>query len=137
MSVTDPINEFIERHGEQDAPAKLCRGCAGRGLGQHLSPRQIQMVQGAFWLHRETGRDRCVQITATVEHARGSYKGPLALILAVLDALHAEGYEEAPEGHPLYSPIPFSGDWRCEWCGGTGRPSLSAHTLELLVRKDP
>jgi hypothetical protein len=133
MSATDPIREWMAREPEEAAhPPALCRGCAGLGLSQGLSPRQMQMADGPFFLWDPEGkrRERCVRITPHVYHQGGAYHGPLALILAVLDELHSEGFEEK-DG----APIPFGSEWRCDWCSGTGRPQLSAATLELLVRR--
>lgn len=129
----------FEQHGDVMHPTTTCRGCAGLGIGQHVTPRVIQIIegiQGYQWRFSpplgSRKRERFIRITPLVYDQikqQGVFYGPYAAALDQAQRLVAQGftYDEAC--------VPIDTDWACDWCHGTGQPQLSVATLEIAMRR--
>lgn len=123
----------------------LCRGCGGDGLSANLDPRRVRLAHDGVRLHgwieqlrdmqgNETAlrhNDRIVKVSAQESRGRDLsaivYEAPLALALA-------EIRRRQSEGHELADVPAFDDSFACDWCGGTGAPSLSVHAMEVATR---
>lgn len=129
----------FKAEGDVMHPTGVCRGCAGLGIGQHVAPRIIQIiegVQGYQWRFDPPlgtrRKQRFVRITPIVydqAKQQGVFYGPYAVVLDHVMKLVAEGFTYDP------ACIPIETDWGCEWCHGTGQPQLSVATLEAAMRR--
>lgn len=141
MSDQDKIATGVggfERVGDVMHPTGVCRGCAGSGIGQHVPPRTIQViegVQGYQWrLEPPAGtkrKVRFVRVTRLVYdqgRQQGVFYSPFAGAYAHVQKLLAEGFTYDP------TSLPMEVAWTCEWCHGTGQPQLSVQTLEQVMR---
>lgn len=112
---------------------KTCRGCAGTGVGQHVSPRTIAVLEtiSYTWLLVPIGlstRRKLRNIIVGRPNER-EVTMPLADALRKVDSLLADGFRYHEE-----SPLPLDPAWKCEWCHGTGTPQLSVGTMQAAVR---
>jgi hypothetical protein len=120
---------------------KTCRGCAGTGIGQHVSPRTVGLLEhiSYTWRFEDADNTRRPVRTIIVGRVKDEPIGsaahhvwlitmPLALALKRAAALNAEGlsYDEESAG------IPLDPAWICSWCHGTGTPQLSVGTLGVM-----
>lgn len=120
---------------------KLCRGCAGTGIGQHVSPRTIAVLEHISYTwrlvpenpHRKTRTlvvGRVHLPVARRSASAGHSAGPLAFTLAAAGRLFADGFDYDAES----AAVPLDPAWTCSWCHGTGTPQLSVGTLEAAMR---
>lgn len=117
---------------------KLCRGCAGTGIGQHVSPRTIAVLEHISYTWRFVhDNPRRKRRTITVGNP-GSPSSPrfygtvpiraFALAVREADRLLADGFSYDEES----AAIPIDPEWTCPWCHGTGTPQLSVGTLGAM-----
>jgi len=135
---SEPHASGFKLEGHVMHPTTACRGCAGTGIGQHVSPRVMQViegVQGYQWRFDPPlgtrRKQRFIRITRMVydqAKQQGVFYGPYALALDQAQRLVAEGFTYD------VACIPIETDWACEWCHGTGQPQLSVQTLEHAMR---
>lgn len=117
---------------------KLCRGCAGTGIGQHVSPRTIAVLEHISYTWRlvpENPRRRARTIVVALRPKAAAWappvhQEPLAFALATVERLRADGFDYDEES----AAIPLDPEWTCPWCHGTGTPQLSVGTLEAAMR---
>lgn len=126
--------------GDVSHPEARCRGCAGIGVGQHVPPRTIQViegVQGYQWRLNQPpfasprARERYVRVTPHFYDQRREqcvFHGPYAAAFKVYEKFLAQGFilDDAC--------LPMEAEWACRWCHGTGQPQLSVGTLEAMLR---
>lgn len=126
-------------------PDRVCRGCAGTGVGHHVDARTVQLLIGRAWaitkpptavVTRPKPYLLCVN---PIEYrSRGRLQGPLAVILAELKLRREAGYSEDGkgliDGQEATFPVPYLPEHACEWCSGTGVPQLSVQTMTQEVR---
>ena len=115
----------------------VCRGCAGTGIGQHVPPRTMAVLQsfGTRWFFvpvnpRRKGRTIYVGASSAAIYDEARHLGtriPLADALLRIGALLGDGFRYSPE-----TPIRPDPAWKCDWCYGTGTPQLSVGTLSVL-----
>lgn len=115
----------------------VCRGCAGTGLDHTLSAREVQVAQQPIMLAQpgfgsERLRERELRVCPASDpdagrRVRGRFDAPLALVIAELDRLEAEGFE-------LRTGVRPERAWACSWCHGTGEPNLSVATLQQQLQ---
>lgn len=115
---------------EAEHPEQRCRGCAGMGYGgEKVTPRVEQLLKIGSWRFTKGERaQRYVRITPHRHRARGVIHAPFVIVVAVI-----EGLESDPAWTADPSNAPISRDYACPWCHGTGKRTLSAHTLETEV----
>lgn len=115
---------------------KVCRGCAGTGVGQHVSPRTIAVLEHISYTWRFVPENprrhaRRVVVTRPREPYHGPvYYEPLASALRTAARLLADGFDYDEES----AAVPLDSEWTCSWCHGTGTPQLSVGTLEAAMR---
>lgn len=117
---------------------EICRGCGGTGLDHALTPRELQLVRGIFYMRKDATTPSGVRANQVVSleiapvdrqnHARLSAHGPLTYILERMEHYAGLGYVE-PERDPAELKA-----MACSWCHGTGVPQLSLATLEAVLR---
>lgn len=128
----------FEQVGDVMHPKTRCRGCAGLGIGQHVTPRVIQVIEGIqayqWLLDPPPGgrrRQRFIRVTPIVydqSRQQGVFYGPFA-------AAYAEMQRRLGEGFTIGDGcVPMEADWTCQWCHGTGQPQLSIATLEMAMQ---
>ncbi len=108
---------------------KTCRGCAGTGIGQHVSPRTIAILEsfGRTWcfLPEDPRRHRrALHVSAARERITGV---PLAIALQKAEAWLADGFRYNG------ALLPLDPAWKCSWCHGTGTPQLSVGTMQAVL----
>ncbi len=122
---------------------KTCRGCAGTGIGQHVSPRTIAILETIDYtwtlVPKERGSRRfprrIILPPGTRHPSDIAVKGrfatnpvPLARALREVDRLLADGFRyDDPAGFEL-DPA-----WKCSWCHGIGTPQLSVGTMQAVL----
>lgn len=129
----------------------LCRGCAGTGIGHHVTPRTIaiiEVVMGYTWQlidPENDRRDRWIRVGRSIHPAgvashqaragdgtsrgpTGALPTPLADALRRVEGLLRDGFVYADDC------IPLEAAWLCTWCHGTGTPQLSVPTIESRMR---
>lgn len=120
--------------GDVMHPVGRCRSCIGTGIGHHVSPRMMQLiqdVQGLQWrLVHEHARQEFVRITPIVydqTYAQGVFMGPFAIALDRASDLELSGFEYDE------ACIPIDPSWSCRDCRGTGQDGLSVDTLIAIA----
>lgn len=113
-------------------PTKVCRGCAGTGIGQHVTPRQLQVIEAQQPITVERRQIRHIRITTIRDQPSSSayFHGPLALAVEHLRWRLAEDWTPVTRSEAFVAELlEHWKDWRCEWCSGTGVPQLSVATM--------
>jgi hypothetical protein len=122
----------------------ICRGCAGNGLGQHVSPRDVQLLGEMRWHlvappagvertsgRRWTRRDRFVTLSSVrydrrIEHC--TLLAPLLLCIRDIEQLESEGFQ-----WDAFNPLRPAMEMCCTWCNGTGKRQLSVAMMRQAV----
>lgn len=112
---------------------KTCRGCAGTGIGQHVSPRIIAIIEsfGYTWMLVPVDarrKIRIIHVGPAGPAAANWVRAPLAEALAKLERLLDDGFTYEPT-----TLLPLDPAWKCSWCHGTGTPQLSVGTMQAVV----
>lgn len=110
----------------------ICRGCAGTGIGTHVSPREAQVAQTPIIMRREPDAPAVrLVVQAEASKARMFFSGPIARVLEEIELRKLAGYQfdltECVEPDPAHA---------CDWCNGHGTAEgvLTLHTMMEAVR---
>lgn len=123
-----------------------CRGCAGTGIGAHITPREAQLLREKVWLTKPPPGYENVPVIADVRltkrycrvdawhgldgepvtRGRLAMSGPLLYVIQECKRWLKDGWSIAAG-----SQVPDEGAL-CEWCGGSGRTAhiLTVHNME-------
>lgn len=99
-----------------------CRGCGGNGVGQHVPPRTVQIIEA----HQPITLTRVRSVEVRIDD-----KTPLADAVRKIRQRAGEAF--LPKGRDLYFVkllLEHEEEWACTWCHGTGVPQLSVNALE-------
>lgn len=111
--------------------AKVCRGCAGDGIGTQMTPRQVQVIRAQMPIELRRKRSRLVTIKPITEQPTASYfHGPLAWVVEYVEDRLADDWKPTLVHERFVRELlAHWKEWRCSWCHGTGVPQLSVNTL--------